>query len=288
MPDTDIMAAPSTELIRVVALPVIEEHLRSQKAQVDRRVAEALSLVCTEETVQAVKKVRAELGKELTSFEEQRKAVKKAVLGPYEQFEAVYKECVSDAYRKADADLKGKIDETETEIKKRCEDGLREYFTELCQAEGVEWLRYEQAGIRVDMASAKQKTPKKLREQIAAFVTGAAKTIDQIAEMDDAEELLVEYKRTLDIGNALATVQERHRRIEQEKATQAAREAARAAEAERQASIIAAVPEAVQPPTVAPVEAEPMYTCKFTVKATRTQLRRLKEFMNQEGITYNA
>ena len=107
------------ESIRVAQLPVIEEHLRSMKEAVDRRVDEALSLVCTEETVQAVKGVRSDLNKEFQTLEEQRKEVKRAVLGPYEQFEAVYKEYVSNAYKRADAALKGKVDDTEREIKQR-------------------------------------------------------------------------------------------------------------------------------------------------------------------------
>ena len=63
------------ELIKVVQLPVIEEQLRSMKETVDKRVGEALSLVCTEETVQTVKGVRAELNKEFQTLEEQRKEV---------------------------------------------------------------------------------------------------------------------------------------------------------------------------------------------------------------------
>ena len=105
------------ELIKVVQLPVIEEQLRSMKEAVDKRVEEALSLVCTEETIQTVKSARAELNKEFQALEEQRKEVKKAVLGPYERFEAVYKECVSDAFKTADAALKGKVEATEREIK---------------------------------------------------------------------------------------------------------------------------------------------------------------------------
>ena len=192
------------ELIKVVQLPVIEEQLRSMKEAVDKRVEEALSLVCTEETIQTVKSARAELNKEFQALEEQRKEVKKAVLGPYERFEAVYKECVSDAFKTADAALKGKVEATEREIKQRCEDGLREYFAELCAAERVDFARYEQAGIVVDMASAKQKTPKKLREKLADFVAGIARNMELISGMDDAEEIMVEFKRSLDAPAAIS------------------------------------------------------------------------------------
>lgn len=270
------------ELIRVAQLPVIEERLRAMKETVDKRVGEALALVCNEETVQAVKAVRADLNKEFQALEEQRKAAKKAVLGPYEQFEAVYKECVSDAFKAADIALKSKVDATEHEIKQRCEDGLREYFAELCAAERVDFVRYEQAGIVIDMASSKQKTPKKLREKLADFVVGIARSVELISGMDYAEEIMVEFKRTLDAPAAISTVQERHRRIEAEKEAQALREVQRAREAEVVAKVEAAVPTAVDPP----VQAEQLYKCTFTVHATKPQLRKLKGFLNQEGIRY--
>lgn len=270
------------ELIKVVQLPVIEEQLRSMKEAVDKRVEEALSLVCTDETIQTVKSARAELNKEFQALEEQRKEVKKAVLGPYERFEAVYKECVSDAFKTADAALKGKVEATEREIKQRCEDGLREYFAELCAVERVDFVRYEQAGIVVDMASAKQKTPKKLREKLADFVAGIARNMELISGMDDAEEIMVEFKRSLNASAAISTVQERHRRIEAEKEAQALREEQRAREAEAVAKVEAAAPPVTEPP----VESEKVYRCSFSVVATKTQLKKLKDFMIQEGIRY--
>ena len=270
-------------LIQVKQLPVIEEHLRSMKEAVDKRVEEALSLVCTEETVQSVKNVRADLNKEFQALEDQRKEVKKAVLGPYEQFEAVYKECVSEAYRWADLELKKKINDTENEIKKRCEDGLREYFAELCAAERVDFVRYEQAGIVVDMASAKQKTPKKLREKLADFVAGISRSMELISGMDGAEEIMVEFKRTLDAPAAITTVQERHRRIEAEREAQALREAQRAREAEAVAKVEAAAPPVMEPPR------EEKCIRKLSILAYDVPVsvaKRIKEILDQEGIRY--
>lgn len=270
------------ELIKVTQLPVIEERLRSMKEAVDKRVSEALSLVCNEETVAAVKKTRAELNTEFQELEEQRKAVKKAVLGPYEQFEAVYKECVSDRFKSADAELKRKVNDVESEIKRRCEDGLKEYFSELCAAEHVEWLTYDRAGIVVDMASAKAKTPKKLREQLAAFVSQVSRGVELISTLDDAEEIMAEFKRTLDAAAAISAVQERHRRIEEERAAKEEREEAKAREVEAVKKV-----EALSAPAPRPAAEEaPILRCAFTVYATRDKLKKLKEFLNQEGIRY--
>lgn len=280
------------ELIRVTQLPVIEEELRVLKESVGRRVERALELVCTEDTLQAVKAERTQLRKDFDGLEAQRKAVKAAVLGPYERFEGIYKECVSDAYKKADDALKQKIYSAEHEIRRRCDEGLREYFAELCEVNHLDWLEYERAGIKVDMASAKAKTPTKLRKQLAEFVAYVNDSVNLIADMDDAEEIMVEFRRSLDVGQAIGTVQDRHRRIEAERAAKEEREAARKAD-------IAAVEKVVQvqksytPRPVAapaPQEKDPnevIARCTFTaINAIRAQLRRVKDFLNMEGIQY--
>lgn len=275
------------ELIRVAQLPIIEENLRSAKDYVDKTVADAMSLVCTEETVQAVKAVRAGLNRQFAELEDQRRAVKAAVLDPYNRFEAVYKECVSDAFNRADADLKQKIADVEGDMKRRCEESLREYFAELCEANHVDFLAYEQSCVTVSMADARSKTqpPKKLREYLIHFVAGVASSVDLIATMDDTDEIMDEFKRTLDAADAITTVKERHRRIEEEKAARAEREAAKAQEAESVKKVEAFAPPVEQAPEAAP-ELEKFYRCTFTVTATKPQLKRLKEFMNQEGIKY--
>ena len=277
------------ELIRVIQLPVIEEQLRAMKEQVDQKVADALSLVCTDETLSTVKEVRASLNKDFKALEEQRKAVKKAVMGPYEAFEKVYKECVSDAFNHADYELKAKISDVENAIKGACEEEMRTYFSELAAAEHVEWLKYEWAGVKVDMASSRQKSHAQLREQIAAFVVRVSQDVTTISGMEDAEEIMAEYRKCLDLGRSIGTVQERHQRIEEERRAAEERNAAIEAQQAAVEKVDAvAPPTSVSPPVAAPAAQEDtkVYKCSFTVRATKTQLRKLKEFMIQEGIRY--
>lgn len=268
-----------TELIKVTQLPVIEEQLRSMKDYVDKTAADAMALVCTEETVQSVKKTRADLSRIFSELEAQRKNVKAAIMAPYNSFEAVYQECVSDAFRKADADLKQKITDVEGTMKRRCEDALREYHSELCEAYHIDFVPFERVGIAVSMTDAKAKIqpPKKLKDHISGFLASVAEAVELITSMDDAEEIMVEYKRCLEMQVAIVTVQERHRRIKAEQEAREAREAVR----ERETAAIKKV-EAFAPP----VEKEPEVRCRFTVTATKSQLKRLKEYMNMEGIKY--
>ena len=139
-----------SDLIKIVQLPVIEEQLRTLKDRWEQRALDAESMVCTEETIQSVKVFRADMRREFDEVEALRKQVKQAVMGPYEQFEAVYKDCVTVPFRRADDSCAGKIGEVEAALKRRCEEKLRDYFYELCAVHHLDWLAYERAGIKVD------------------------------------------------------------------------------------------------------------------------------------------
>lgn len=290
---------PPVQLIVIKQLPVIEEHLRSIKEQTEATVKQALSLVCCDDTVQSVKATRAELRKQFDALEVQRKQVKAAIMAPYDQFDAVYKECVTNIFGPADAELKAKIDDTETGMKKLCEDACRKYFAELLAGRGMEWLRYESAGIKVGLTEAKSKTqpPKKLATQLAQFVERVAQDVVTICGMDDADEIMVEYKKTLNLAGAVSTIQQRKEAIAKAAEARAKAEEARRAEQERIAHVQSFAPPAPAPvaapvPVDAPVpveqsvastvEADPddkIMCVRFEVCGTRRELRALKQYL---------
>ena len=269
--------------------PVISENLMDLQERVSLITDMVNQLPKEPDSVPQVKKARADLRKYFDSLEEQRKAVKAAVMAPYNEAEAKYKAMVSGPIQQADKLCKDFVDGVESTMKRECEASLRDYFDELRAANHVEFLKYEQSGIVVDMASAKQKTPKKLREQLVQFVARVASDVDRIAEMDDSEEIMVEYQKTLNVADSIGTVLDRHRRIQAQREDAKAREAARAAEAESVQKV-----EAVAPPVaVPPPQQEKRYKITFTLHPTESQLeklrpvlRNLKDFLNQEGIRY--
>lgn len=278
------------DLIKVKQPAIIEERLRAMQQQIEKKTSSAMALICTAENLQTVKALRTEIRNDFAEIEEQRKAAKEVALAPWNEFEAMYKLCISEPFRKADADLKSKVSEVEDGIKATCEAGLREYFTELCEAEGVQWLTYERAGIVVDMTSARQKVPKKLREKITQFVTGVSRGVSLIADLDCAEEIMVEFKRTLDAAEAISIVQERHRRVEAERVSMQTRQDVSRAESVHVAEVKAAE-EAFSPPSVmAPVnesqpDAEKCYVA-FKVNGTLEQIIALKKFLMDGGYQY--
>ena len=296
-------AQPEGDLIVIRQLPVIEEHLRSIKEQTEAEVKQALSLVCCDDTVQSVKATRAELRKKFEALEVQRKQVKTAIMAPYEQFDKVYKECVSDIFGRADAELKTKIDDTESGMKNVCVDACRKYFAQLLAGRGIDWLRYEAAGIKVGLPDARQKTqpPKKLATQLAQFVERVAQDVTTISGMEDADEIMVEYRQYLNLASAVAIIQKRKDEIAKAAEARAKAEEARRAEQERvqrvqsfvpPATVAAPVPVADPVPVEQPVartsadDLNKILCLRFEVTDTRARLKLLKQFLDDNGYTY--
>ena len=272
-------------IIQVKQLPIIVEQLHEVKAEVTAKVEQALSLVCTEDTVKDVKKVRSELNKELKDYEERRKAVKKAIMTPYEQFETVYKDCISDTYKKADTELKGKIDSVENELKEQKKAEVKGYFDEYLTATGIDFVTFENAHINVTLSA----SMKSLKEQAKAFIDKIVDDLNLINTQEHKDEILYEYKASLNVSAAITTVTKRYKAIEAAKAREEERKAREQAEAEAAAKVESVV-ESVVPPTVEPiappVEEEKTYTLKFTVRGTMPRLKALKEFLNNGGYDY--
>lgn len=273
-------ALPAAELIVLRQLPVIEDRLREVKENIDKRVSDALSAAFDSGSIDVAKKIRAELNREAKEQDDLRKAIKNKAMEPITQFEQTFKECSADAYKKADAQLKQYIDTGERAIKSRCEDGLREYFVELCAANNIDFLRYEQAGVKVDMASAKAKTPTKLRNQLELFVLGISCDVNMISKMDDAEEIMVEYKSSLSVAKSVAVVQDRHRQIEAEKAVAVQRQEAQIREEQAVQQVHSFAP------PVAVQRQEETLRLTFSVTDTRPRLRLLKQFLDTNGYNY--
>ena len=278
--------ATSTEMVKVTQLPIIEDQLRSIRKWVEDTVANVDAMVCNEDTLLEVKSFRTDLNNLYAELEIRRKDVLREVEAPITQFKATYKECVSDYFKRADAILKAKINAVESEMKGACEEKLRAFFDELTQAQGIGFLKYEQAGITISMADARAKTqpPKKLREQLERFVLRVGQDVDMIRNLENySDEIMAVYKHTLCATDAIQSVHERHRQIEQARAEQERRNAVKAQEAEAARKV-----EAFAPATVSEtekVEAD-LLSCTFTITDTLDRLRLLKQFLDANGYKY--
>lgn len=274
-------------LIVVKQLPIIEEQLKKVSEEIDKKVSEALNLVCTDETVKTIKEVRANLNKELKDFEEKRKQVKAEVTKPYDDFEKIYKECISDKYKIADNELKNKIDNVENELKANKKTEVENYFNEYLKSKGIDFVTFENANINVTLSA----SVKSLKEQAKNFIDKIASDLKLIELQEHKVDILVEYKKTLDVTLSAEIVNDRLKAIEEEKAKQEREKELQefilktARESDNHVPTIEEVPQMIlEAPTI--VETDEILTLKFTVRGTRTQLKALKEFLENGGYDY--
>ena len=206
----------TTNLTIATQLPIVESQLREASAKVDARVQEAMALVCTEETVKTIKEVRASMNKELKEFEDKRKQIKSEIMKPYEDFEKIYKEKIADKYKSADSELKNKIDSVENELKEKKKQEVVDYFNEYSKSKNIDFVTFEQAKINITLSA----SMKSLKEQVATFIDKVANDLLTISLQTDEIEILVEYKKTLDVNQAIQTVTERKKAIQYETQTE--------------------------------------------------------------------
>ena len=273
------------QIMVLEALPIIKTHLEKLSIEIKEKVDKSLSLVCTEDTVKDVKKVRAELNKEFQELEAQRKDIKSAIMDKYNEFEVIYKARVANLYNEADSSLKEKITNVEYQLKKEKEEEIREFFEEHCKDKNVN-VQFERMGLNITLSA----SMKSLKEQTLAFIEKIASDLQLIELEEYKEEILLEYNKTLDFANSKLVVIERHRQIEEMQRKQEEM-AQKKAEEEK---VIEVVEEVIEEEISAPVELveenveeeQQMMVVAFQVTATVEQIRELKQWLKERNIQY--
>lgn len=277
LPTTD-----QNELIVIEQLPIIRERLQTLGAEIDQRISEALALECTDDTVREVKAVRAALNKDFGAMEERRAEVKTAIMEPYEQFNAVYKEFVSDKYKAADTTLKSRISDIEDALKAEKTAEVRAYFEEYATSVHLDpyFINWEFTKINVTLSASE----KSLKDKAKDYVDTRIKHLESIEKREHAAEILVEYRQSLSVMDAIEAVEKRHRLLAEQEKRRAELKSFRTAEAETVKRVEVAAP--LAPPIVKPMGDDPIRTVAFKVTAPLSKLRELKKFLVDGGYEF--
>ncbi|MFQ7784757.1 MAG: DUF1351 domain-containing protein [Ruminococcus sp.] len=287
----------STDLIQVAQIPIIIENLKLVKSEIEKKVNTACEMICTDENYREIKKLHSSLNKEFAEFETRRKAVKSEIITPYKAFETVYKDCVSLPYKKADSALKGKVDAIEQGLKQEKYEKSKSYFDEYSKSLGIDFVAYEQVSLNITMSV----SLKKLKETIKSNLDKIMDDLKLIATQEHKDEILYEYKQSLNVSGAITAVTNRYKAIEAEKA----RAEAEKAEREKTEQVmkdtiaeyepfVANVPEEVAPPveeiSEQPQQDEKVLSLSFKVYGTKSQLKdfalTVKQLISERGLRY--
>lgn len=239
------------------------------------------SLVITEDMLKDIKSEKSQINKAKDTVATYRKDIVKEFKKPIEQFELLAKETESilkEAYDTCNEAVKRYEDETKA---KKTEE-VKAYFDEYAESLKIDFVEYERLGINVTLTA----SMKSLKEAVKVCLDKIASEIDliNIQKEELIPDMLVEYKKTLNVANAIKNVTDRHKAIEEEKARQEALKVLKA-EAVKQEKKVEQVLEA--PKEIVEEPKPQIYKATFNVFGTIEQIKELKDFMNERGIKYD-
>lgn len=236
------------------------------------------SLVINEDDVKDMKSEMAALNKTKDVVKKYRIDIVKEFNKPLDEFVAKAKETeklLSEAYDSLKSQVKvfedARLEERKQEV--------IEYFNEYAKSLDIDFVPFESSGLSVGLSG----SMKSYKEACQNFLDRIDSDLKLIYSQDEdiINEVLVEYKKSLNVGNAIITVKERKRALELEKERQEALNALKAKEEE----VIKKVEEVTAPKEVV----EPKkYTARFKVTTTLDQLKDLKKYMDLKGINYES
>lgn len=277
----------------------IDFNFEGVKAWLSENLSVYRNMVVTEDAIAAAKTDKAKIRKISSAISEQRIAVKKRYLEPYQVFEANMKELsgmCDEASKNIDDQLK-KFDEQRKAQKRN--DLLAFYQTQNAPA----WLTFERIENPrwMNVTFSMDEAQKEITEKVNA-VNADVESISGF-DAEFADEMLLEYRKTLNVsgaiqrGNELRRMkQERERRRAEQEAAEKARTAEReeaerrraeAAIAAKQASEAAEMAEQAEELTQEPAEQpeeEPVQILDFRVYVTQEQKIALRDWLKENKI----
>lgn len=266
------------DLVVVKQLPEIFSQL-DVASEIITNLTKDIDLVeCTEENKQEVKKNVQKLRAMKTQFENKRKEIKKEINKPYEEFEDYYNKKIKGLLDNSIDTLDTKVKDIEMEQIQEKRNNLIEFLDQYREFYHIEEIitNIDQVPIKINLTN----TEKSLKEVILKFCKKINDDMMCIASEEYREDILLEYKKNgFDYVNARLTIVNRNKEKEAlKKKLEQVEEVVKEEE-----KVVEKVEEIIKPVEV--VEEEEL-EITFTVKATRTKLRELKEFMKEKEIEY--
>ena len=256
-----------SEIVKLELTPKITHRIEEVAQEVKQRI-DSLNidkLVATDQTLKSLKKLRADLNKELATFETQRKAIKTAVLNPYSEFESLYNPKIKQEYEMAVLKLGEGINSVEIELRGARRDKLQAYFEAQRVSTGYTFLEFDKMGLSINLSI----PDKSYIEQIDAFFEKVSQDLALIDTQENKEKILAEYKLTLNASSAIVAVTDRLKR-----------------EAQEAQAVVPTEPETQRVETPKITGPQKILTARVEITGTAEQLGLLKEFLTVNRINY--
>lgn len=283
-------------VVEEMRFPNIKWNKEELKAQITEfREGYADAIIQNDEDYKAAKKDRAEINAVLKKISDQRIQVKKAVMKPYEVFEAELKDAQSDL-EDIQKKIASTIKEYEDELSERKLNWIKDVFARAVEGKDMDFLT-------LDMIFDKKWMNKSTKEEdIEKTITARVETIHNnllwIAEVEDTTIRATarrQYEETLEFGAIVRLVADiKRRREEEEKKAQEARDESRQNDLEALRNRLNPPNEDTStPPDVSVPDSDEnasegeiqRYFSAFCVRGTAEQIMRLRESAAEIGLS---
>lgn len=283
-------------IVEEMRFPNIKWNKEELKAQISEfREGYADAIIQTDEDYKAAKKDRAEINAVLKKISDQRIQVKKAVMKPYEVFEAELKDAQSDL-EDIQKKIASTIKEYEDEQSEKKLNWIKDVFARAIEGKDMDFLTLE----RIFDKKWMNKSTKE--EDIEKAINARIETIHNnllwIAEVEDTTIRATarrQYEETLEFGAIVRLVADiKRRREEEEKKAQEERDESRQNDLEALRNRLNPPNEATStPPSVSVPDSDEnaseseiqRYFSAFCVRGTAEQIMRLRESAAEIGLS---
>lgn len=268
------------EIVKIEQMPKVFEQLELIGEFIDNQLKDLDKLECTEDNKQEVKNRRTEISNTLNMLEDKRKEIKNKINEPYDQFNKKYEETTKIKLQNAYKVLTDKINKIEDEQKLIKKNKVESYFKEYCEFLKIDFVKFEQLNLNITLSI----SDKKLQEQTKEFLDKVNDDLALIDSQEHKEEILIEYKKNLNVSLAITTVVNRCKELEELKKKEEEKQAQKDIEIEN----VQKIGKILNAPTKEVIEAdrEEIYEMTFKVRASKSKLKELKNYLENEGYDY--
>lgn len=263
-------------LIKIETLPKVFYQIDTIRDTILPKIEELKQLKCEDEDdKKELKKYRAEVNKLLNTLEDKRKAIKTAILEPYESFETYYTQNVKNVLKDGlnALDEKIKIVEQDMLYEKQLE--LKDFFKEWLEYYHLEnIIKFEDLPIKINLSASLTS----LKKQVKEFLEKVSFDMECISSEEFRSEVLYEYiNNGYDYTKAKLKVKERLENLQSVSTWQ-----------DNMAEKVKVEQEVVEKveEIIAPVEVEEYHEITIKFKIMKEELKLLNEFIHDYNIEY--
>ena len=251
------------EIVKIEQMPKVFEQLELIGAYVDEQLKDLDKLECTDKNKQEVK--------------DKRKEIKSKLNEPYDIFNKKYEETTKIKLQEASKILTEKINKIEDEQKLKKKIEIERYFKEYATSKDIDFVKFEQLNLNITLTISESK----LKEQVKVFVDKVVDDLILIASQEHNDEILLDYKKTLNVSSAISNVLNRYKELEELKK----KEEERAQKQEQVKENVKLVEEVIAPPTRVETQEEILEIC-FKVRGNREKLKSLVNYLKEGEYEY--